>query len=176
MSDFTHFIIKSLRFFKNPSQDLHFYTKSPFCQSNYQIKSLLRQSIVSQFLLRRKNSMQYLSRNLKIPCKNLVILFGFLDEQLNNMRCDEMFTLSQMVVGYHFCQLDNSITCYVPEFVHSLAAQLYQAPQMEAYRQQLISESHLQVIISFELYYHYTICPLCELLHCMHIYARALPI
>jgi len=90
------------------------------------------------------------------------------------MRCDEMFTLSQMVVGYHFCQLDNSITCYVPEFVHSLAAQLYQAPQMEAYRQQLISESHLQVIISFELYYHYTICPLCELLHCMHICTRSL--
>lgn len=77
------------------------------------------------------------------------------------MRCDEMFTLSQMVVAYHFCQLDNSITCYVPEFVHSLAAQLYQAPQMEAYRQQLISESHLQVIISFELYYDYTMPIIC---------------
>jgi len=58
-----------------------------------------------------------------------------------------MVALSQMVVGYHFCQADNSITCHVPEFIHSLAAQLYQAPQMEAYRQQLISESHLQVII-----------------------------
>ncbi|XP_059471680.1 protein TANC2 isoform X2 [Neocloeon triangulifer] len=72
------------------------------------------------------------------------------DEQLNNLRCDEMFTLAQMVVGYHFCQADNSITCYVPEFVHSLAAQLYQAPQMEAYRQQLNSESHLQQLVSIE--------------------------
>ncbi|XP_065353659.1 protein TANC2 isoform X2 [Cloeon dipterum] len=72
------------------------------------------------------------------------------DDQLNNMRCDEMFTLAQMVVGYHFCQADNSITCLVPEFVHSLAAQLYQAPQMEAYRQQLISESHLQSMVSID--------------------------
>ena len=32
------------------------------------------------------------------------------------------------VVAYHFCQADNAPTCQVAEFVHSLAAQLCQAP------------------------------------------------
>nr|CAD7432744.1 unnamed protein product [Timema monikensis] len=39
---------------------------------------------------------------------------------------------------------DNNSTCLVPDFVHSLAAQLCQAPQLTAYREHLLSEPHLQ--------------------------------
>ena len=38
--------------------------------------------------------------------------------------------LASKVVAYHFCQADNAPTCLVPEFVHSIAAQLSQAPQL----------------------------------------------
>lgn len=42
--------------------------------------------------------------------------------------------LGAQLVAYHFCQADNSATCLVPDFVHSVAAQLCQAPQLAAYR------------------------------------------
>jgi hypothetical protein len=32
--------------------------------------------------------------------------------------------LSSQLVAYHFCQSDNAPTCLVPEFVHSVAAQV----------------------------------------------------
>ena len=48
--------------------------------------------------------------------------------------------LSEHVVGYHFCQSDNSPTCHVSEFVHSLAAQLSQCPQLSAYHHLLQSD------------------------------------
>ena len=38
--------------------------------------------------------------------------------------------LASKIVAYHFCQADNAPTCLVPEFVHSIAAQLSQAPQL----------------------------------------------
>jgi hypothetical protein len=44
-----------------------------------------------------------------------------------------------------FLQADNNNTCLVPDFIHSLAAQLCQAPQLLAYRDYLLSEPHLQV-------------------------------
>ena len=46
----------------------------------------------------------------------------------NNNSC--LKDLSSKVVAYHFCQADNAPTCLVPEFVHSIAAQLSQAPQL----------------------------------------------
>ncbi|XP_064471803.1 protein TANC2-like isoform X2 [Ornithodoros turicata] len=52
------------------------------------------------------------------------------------------------VVGYHFCQADNSATCHVPEFVHSIAAQLCQAPQLVAYRDLLLRETMYQDMLS----------------------------
>lgn len=54
------------------------------------------------------------------------------------------------VVAYHFCQADNNNTCLVPDFIHSLAAQLCQAPQLAAYRDYLISEPHLQGALSLK--------------------------
>ena len=50
-------------------------------------------------------------------------------------------SLASDVVAYHFCQIDNATTCLVPEFVHSLAAQLSQAPQLKPYHQ-LLSTDH----------------------------------
>ncbi|CAH2009763.1 unnamed protein product [Acanthoscelides obtectus] len=58
--------------------------------------------------------------------------------------------LAGSVVAYHFCQADNNNTCLVPDFVHSLAAQLCQAPQLIAYREHLLSEHHLQNILSLK--------------------------
>lgn len=62
-----------------------------------------------------------------------------------------MFThLASHVVAYHFCQADNNSTCLVGEFVHSLAAQLCQAPRLQAYREYLLSEPHLLACLSLK--------------------------
>ncbi|SPP76638.1 blast:Protein TANC2 [Drosophila guanche] len=61
---------------------------------------------------------------------------------------ERMRGLASHMVGYHFCQADANLTCQVPDFVHSLAAQLCQAPQLTAYRDYLLSEAHLQEILS----------------------------
>lgn len=52
------------------------------------------------------------------------------------------------VVAYHFCQADNTYTCLVPEFVHSVAALLARAPQLSPYRELLVQETHLQNTLS----------------------------
>ncbi|XP_050337219.1 protein TANC2 isoform X2 [Bactrocera neohumeralis] len=65
-----------------------------------------------------------------------------------NLGHDRIRALASHIVGYHFCQADSNLTCLVPDFVHSLAAQLCQAPQLEAYREYLLSEPHLQDILS----------------------------
>uniref|UniRef100_A0A8C5AQB0 Tetratricopeptide repeat, ankyrin repeat and coiled-coil containing 1a n=1 Tax=Gadus morhua TaxID=8049 RepID=A0A8C5AQB0_GADMO len=52
------------------------------------------------------------------------------------------------VVAYHFCQADNTYTCLVPEFVHSVSALLARAPQLSAYRQLLLQEPQLQSALS----------------------------
>ncbi|KAB0802170.1 hypothetical protein PPYR_04356 [Photinus pyralis] len=58
--------------------------------------------------------------------------------------------ISSKVVGYHFCQADNNNTCLVPDFIHSLAAQLCQSPQLSAYRDYLLTEPHLQGVVSLK--------------------------
>ncbi|XP_035991978.1 protein TANC1 [Fundulus heteroclitus] len=52
--------------------------------------------------------------------------------------------LAAKVVAYHLCQADNTYTCLVPEFVHSVAALLTRAPQLAPYRELLAQEPHLQ--------------------------------
>lgn len=52
------------------------------------------------------------------------------------------------VVAYHFCQADNTYTCLVPEFVHSVAALLARAPQLTPYRDLLVQEPHIQNALS----------------------------
>ncbi|XP_076650310.1 zinc-RING finger and ankyrin repeat domain-containing protein rolling pebbles isoform X2 [Halictus rubicundus] len=56
--------------------------------------------------------------------------------------------LATHVVAYHFCQADNNSTCLVPDLIHSLAAQLCQAPQLISYREYLLSEPHIQGSLS----------------------------
>lgn len=67
--------------------------------------------------------------------------------QLSNERLRQ---LAGHVVAYHFCQSDNSLTCAVPDFIHSLAAQLCQAPQLAAYNEFLLNEPHLQNVLSIK--------------------------
>ncbi|TNN74533.1 Protein TANC1 [Liparis tanakae] len=56
--------------------------------------------------------------------------------------------LAAKVVAYHFCQADNTYTCLVPEFVHSVAALLARAPQLVPYRELLVQEPQLQNTLS----------------------------
>uniref|UniRef100_A0A8C2YZ07 Tetratricopeptide repeat, ankyrin repeat and coiled-coil containing 1a n=1 Tax=Cyclopterus lumpus TaxID=8103 RepID=A0A8C2YZ07_CYCLU len=56
--------------------------------------------------------------------------------------------LAAKVVAYHFCQADNTYTCLVPEFVHSVAALLARAPQLAPYRELLVQEPQLQNTLS----------------------------
>ncbi|KAK7071448.1 Protein tanc2, partial [Halocaridina rubra] len=57
-------------------------------------------------------------------------------------------SLASRLVAYHFCQAENSVTCHVPDFVHSIAAQLCQAPQLHAYRDLLLAEPKTQALLA----------------------------
>ncbi|XP_060774655.1 protein TANC1 isoform X2 [Neoarius graeffei] len=56
--------------------------------------------------------------------------------------------LASKVVAYHYCQADNTYTCLVPEFVHSISALLCRAPRLGAYREMLMRENQLQSLLS----------------------------
>ena len=59
-----------------------------------------------------------------------------------------MGRLANQVVAFHFCQIDNSVSCLVGEWVHSMAAQLAQAPVLAAYHQLLSTDHSLRTILS----------------------------
>ncbi|KAM4698017.1 protein TANC1 [Rhinophrynus dorsalis] len=61
---------------------------------------------------------------------------------------DALKQLGSKVVAYHYCQADNTYTCLVPEFVHSIAALLCRSHQLTSYRDLLIREPHLQSMLS----------------------------
>ncbi|XP_076424627.1 protein TANC1 isoform X6 [Peromyscus maniculatus bairdii] len=63
-------------------------------------------------------------------------------------REDAVKSLASKVVAYHYCQADNTYTCLVPEFVHSVAALLCRSHQLAAYRDLLIKEPQLQSMLS----------------------------
>ncbi|NXP54953.1 TANC1 protein, partial [Heliornis fulica] len=65
-----------------------------------------------------------------------------------NQSSDSVRRLASKVVAYHYCQADNTYTCLVPEFVHSIAALLCRSSQLAAYRDLLIKEPHLQSMLS----------------------------
>ena len=52
--------------------------------------------------------------------------------------------------SYHFCQLENSVTCRVGDWVHSLASQLSQAPGLKPYHQLLSMDHQLRQLLSVE--------------------------
>ena len=60
--------------------------------------------------------------------------------------------LAAQVVAYHFCQADNADTCRVPEFVHSIAAQLSQCPRLASYRRLLQQQPETQQYLRCTLY------------------------
>ena len=59
---------------------------------------------------------------------------GGLSASVSNLSSASLQNLGGQVVAFHVCQADNNVTCMVPDFVHSLAAYLSRAPQMQAYR------------------------------------------
>ena len=61
---------------------------------------------------------------------------------------DQARLLADQVVAYHFCQADNAPTCRVAELVHSLAAQLSQAPQLTDYHSYLQSHPASLALLS----------------------------
>lgn len=63
-------------------------------------------------------------------------------------REDAVKHLASKVVAYHYCQADNTYTCLVPEFVHSVAALLCRSHQLAAYRDLLVKEPQLQSMLS----------------------------
>ncbi|KAF7668819.1 hypothetical protein LDENG_00285770 [Lucifuga dentata] len=68
--------------------------------------------------------------------------------ELQQRREEAVRRLAAKVVAYHYCQVDNTYTCLVPEFVHSIAALLCRAHQLTAYRELLLKEPHLQSMLS----------------------------
>uniref|UniRef100_A0A673HL31 Protein TANC1-like n=1 Tax=Sinocyclocheilus rhinocerous TaxID=307959 RepID=A0A673HL31_9TELE len=68
--------------------------------------------------------------------------------ELQQRREEAVKRLAAKVVAYHYCQADNTYTCLVPEFVHSVAALLCRAHQLTAYRELLLKEPHLQSMLS----------------------------
>ena len=68
--------------------------------------------------------------------------------QSANSSKSELERLGRNVVGYHFCQLDNAPTCKMAHMVHSLAAQLAQAPCLKAYQQLLSINQDLRTKLS----------------------------
>ncbi|XP_066468131.1 protein TANC1 isoform X2 [Tiliqua scincoides] len=69
-------------------------------------------------------------------------------QERQNQVGDSVRRLAAKVVAYHYCQADNTYTCLVPEFVHSIAALLCRSHQLTAYRELLIREPHLQSMLS----------------------------
>uniref|UniRef100_A0A671SB67 Protein TANC1-like n=1 Tax=Sinocyclocheilus anshuiensis TaxID=1608454 RepID=A0A671SB67_9TELE len=68
--------------------------------------------------------------------------------ELQRRREEAVKRLAAKVVAYHYCQADNTYTCLVPEFVHSVAALLCRAHQLSAFRELLLKEPHLQSMLS----------------------------
>ncbi|XP_019723722.1 protein TANC1 isoform X2 [Hippocampus comes] len=68
--------------------------------------------------------------------------------EMQRRREEAVKRLAAKVVAYHYCQADNTYTCLVPEFVHSIAALLCRAHQLNSYRELLLKEPHLQSMLS----------------------------
>uniref|UniRef100_A0A336KHD6 CSON010478 protein n=1 Tax=Culicoides sonorensis TaxID=179676 RepID=A0A336KHD6_CULSO len=67
-----------------------------------------------------------------------------------NVAIDRIRLLASHVVAYHFCQAEYNTTCFIPDFIHSIAAQMCQAPSFMAYHEFLLSEAHLQNVLTMK--------------------------
>lgn len=68
--------------------------------------------------------------------------------QCQSMPYGSLKSIASRVVAYHICQAENNITCMVPEFVHSLAAYMINAPQLAPYRERILRDSQIQDVLS----------------------------
>lgn len=60
---------------------------------------------------------------------------------------DSLKRLASQVVAFHLCDQGSIDTCLVADFVHSIAAQLYNAPFLVAYK---VSDGYLGCISSLQ--------------------------
>merc|ERR1719234_1405539 len=74
--------------------------------------------------------------------------FGALEAVGGSLPGGTLAKLAGQLVGYHFCQADNAPTCLVPHFVHSLAAQLSQAPQLASYYRHLKTSPTARALVA----------------------------
>ena len=58
--------------------------------------------------------------------------------------------LARDVAAFHFCQLENEPTCTIPEFVHSICAQMSSAPHLVAYREMLHQNPDLMNLVTYQ--------------------------
>ena len=63
---------------------------------------------------------------------------------------NSMDILAREVVAYHFCQMENETTCTIPQFVHSISAQMGQSPNLVAYRRLIANDGRLQTLLSMQ--------------------------
>ncbi|CAG7629519.1 unnamed protein product [Allacma fusca] len=70
------------------------------------------------------------------------------EDDLSLSYIESIRSLASHVVAYQFCQVENNVSCLVPEFLHSIAAQLCQAPQLAAYREYLFEMPSCQKYLS----------------------------
>ena len=72
----------------------------------------------------------------------------FQDGKIQSESNNDLTSLSSKVIGYHFCQAENSATCSVANWIHNLAAQLSQVPSLNDYRDFLSSHKDMRNILS----------------------------
>ncbi|XP_052822190.1 protein TANC2 isoform X6 [Octopus bimaculoides] len=75
---------------------------------------------------------------------------SYLSASSTSLNYDSLKSLGCQVVAYHICQADNNTTCMLPDFVHSIAATLARAPQLEAYREMLLVDPNLFNILTMK--------------------------
>lgn len=75
---------------------------------------------------------------------------SYLSASSASLNYDSLKSLGCQVVAYHICQADNNVTCMLPDFVHSIAASLARAPQLEAYRELLLADPNLFNILAMK--------------------------
>ncbi|CAH1182734.1 unnamed protein product [Phyllotreta striolata] len=132
-----HWLIKDIEDIINSSSPGVLLTGNPGTGKTSLILQLVEHSCFG-----RRKEHPFGQNNPRSPPQSIYYQIDLINEKIRN--------LASSVVAYHFCQADNNYTCSVPDFIHSLAAQLCQAPQLVAYRDHLVSENDLQNILALK--------------------------
>ena len=68
--------------------------------------------------------------------------------QTRSQASQSLQTLASQVLGYHFCQAENSDTCSVGHWVHNLAYQLSQVPGLSSYHALLSTQTDISASLA----------------------------